>query len=228
MSRIEFMSELRALLSDLSVEERDEALQYYNDYFDDEAQRMRLVLSRSLSVPQNWRLPLKQDLTDGMRRKVNIARRGTPTLVLTQRIPRQEKEKTQKDIDTLARLIVMIMESSLGNLGTVGPENSADYFDCIDRGSCCNSAGVCAFVCGHWASCIHCGHIYSPSCFGIGTCRGWNHHVCRRNLKCCTFHSHSPRSDGRRPCDGGGRRHDGSIYGVAFCKDCSADVPVVC
>ena len=35
MTRVEFMNELRALLWDLSVEEREEALQYYNDYFDD-------------------------------------------------------------------------------------------------------------------------------------------------------------------------------------------------
>ena len=32
MTRVEFMNELRALLWDLSVEEREEALQYYNDY----------------------------------------------------------------------------------------------------------------------------------------------------------------------------------------------------
>ena len=35
MSRIEFMNELRALLLELSAEEREEAMQYYNDYFDD-------------------------------------------------------------------------------------------------------------------------------------------------------------------------------------------------
>ena len=35
MNRIEFMTELAALLQDVPVEERREAMQYYNDYFDD-------------------------------------------------------------------------------------------------------------------------------------------------------------------------------------------------
>ena len=35
MNRIEFMTELAALLQDISAEERIEAMQYYNDYFDD-------------------------------------------------------------------------------------------------------------------------------------------------------------------------------------------------
>lgn len=35
MNRLEFMTELAALLQDISVEERKEAMQYYNDYFDD-------------------------------------------------------------------------------------------------------------------------------------------------------------------------------------------------
>lgn len=32
MNRIEFMTELAALLQDVPVEERREAMQYYNDY----------------------------------------------------------------------------------------------------------------------------------------------------------------------------------------------------
>ena len=35
MNRDRFMKELEMLLSDISAEERAEALQYYNDYFDD-------------------------------------------------------------------------------------------------------------------------------------------------------------------------------------------------
>ena len=34
MNRIEFMLELAALLQDVPVEERTDAMQYYNDYFD--------------------------------------------------------------------------------------------------------------------------------------------------------------------------------------------------
>ena len=35
MNRIGFMTQLAALLLDVPVEERREAMQYYNDYFDD-------------------------------------------------------------------------------------------------------------------------------------------------------------------------------------------------
>ena len=35
MNRIGFMTQLAALLQDVSVEERREAMQYYNYYFDD-------------------------------------------------------------------------------------------------------------------------------------------------------------------------------------------------
>lgn len=35
MNRIEFMTELASLLQDIPVEERKDAMQYYNDYFDD-------------------------------------------------------------------------------------------------------------------------------------------------------------------------------------------------
>ena len=35
MNRIGFMTQLAALLQDVPVEERREAMQYYNDYFDD-------------------------------------------------------------------------------------------------------------------------------------------------------------------------------------------------
>ena len=35
MNRIEFMTELAALLQDVPIEERRDAMKYYNDYFDD-------------------------------------------------------------------------------------------------------------------------------------------------------------------------------------------------
>ena len=42
MNRLEFMSELEKLLSDISENEREEALNYYNDYLD----LLNLVLKR--------------------------------------------------------------------------------------------------------------------------------------------------------------------------------------
>lgn len=41
MNRIEFMEELSGLLQDIPEEDRMDALNYYNDYFDDAEQRMK-------------------------------------------------------------------------------------------------------------------------------------------------------------------------------------------
>lgn len=63
MSRIEFMSELRALLSDLSVEERDEALQYYNDYFDDAGTENEASIIKELVSPAKLAATIKAGLS---------------------------------------------------------------------------------------------------------------------------------------------------------------------
>ena len=52
MTRVEFMNELRALLWDLSVEEREEALQYYNDYFDDAGAENEADIIKELESPR--------------------------------------------------------------------------------------------------------------------------------------------------------------------------------
>ena len=62
MSRIEFMSELRALLADLSEEERDEALQYYNDYFDDAGAENETSIIKELGSPQKLAATIKAGL----------------------------------------------------------------------------------------------------------------------------------------------------------------------
>ena len=54
MTRTEFMKQLQDLLSDISKNEREEALQYYNDYFDDagpeEEARILTELGRRFGV----------------------------------------------------------------------------------------------------------------------------------------------------------------------------------
>ena len=62
MSRIEFMSELRALLSGLSVEEREEALQYYNDYFDDAGIDNEQAVIKELGSPTKLAATIKAGL----------------------------------------------------------------------------------------------------------------------------------------------------------------------
>ena len=53
MNREEFMAKLKALLGDIPAEEREEALQYYEDYFDDAgADNEAEVIRESLPLPQ--------------------------------------------------------------------------------------------------------------------------------------------------------------------------------
>ena len=52
MNRVEFMTELTALLQDISVEEREEALQYYNDYFEDAGADREYDVIRELGSPK--------------------------------------------------------------------------------------------------------------------------------------------------------------------------------
>ena len=51
MNRIEFMTELASLLQDVPVEERKEAMQYYNDYFDDAGEENEQQVIEELGEP---------------------------------------------------------------------------------------------------------------------------------------------------------------------------------
>jgi len=52
MNRIEFMKELETLLINISVDERTEAIQYYNDYFDDAGVDNEAHIISELESPQ--------------------------------------------------------------------------------------------------------------------------------------------------------------------------------
>lgn len=52
MSRWEFMRQLEELLSDISPNEREEALQYYNDYFNDAGRENEQEVIEALGSPQ--------------------------------------------------------------------------------------------------------------------------------------------------------------------------------
>lgn len=62
MNRIEFMTELAALLQDVPVEERREAMQYYNDYFDDAGDENEEQVISELGSPAKVAATIKADL----------------------------------------------------------------------------------------------------------------------------------------------------------------------
>ena len=62
MNRIEFMLELAALLQDVPVEERTDAMQYYNDYFDAAGEENEQKVISELESPKKVAEKLKAGL----------------------------------------------------------------------------------------------------------------------------------------------------------------------
>lgn len=62
MNRIEFMRQLESLLQNISVTEREEALQYYNDYFDDAGEENEQDVIEALGNPARVAENIKKGL----------------------------------------------------------------------------------------------------------------------------------------------------------------------
>ena len=62
MNRVEFMNELETLLSDVTESEREEAIKYYNDYFDDAGIENESSVINELVSPQKVANTIKEDL----------------------------------------------------------------------------------------------------------------------------------------------------------------------
>ncbi len=64
MSRWEFMRQLEELLSDISPNEREEALQYYNDYFNDAGRENEQEVIKALGSPKQVAKIVKDGLSE--------------------------------------------------------------------------------------------------------------------------------------------------------------------
>lgn len=65
MNRADFMKNLAELLADVPPTERDEAIQYYNDYFDDAGEENEQSVIESLGTPWQLAESIKAGLADG-------------------------------------------------------------------------------------------------------------------------------------------------------------------
>lgn len=65
MNRAEFMRRLAELLGDVAPTEREEAIQYYNDYFDDAGEENESGVIASLGTPEELARTIKAGLNDG-------------------------------------------------------------------------------------------------------------------------------------------------------------------
>lgn len=62
MTRVEFMTELAALLQDVPEYERVDAMKYYNDYFDDAGEENEQEVIRELESPEKVAANIKADI----------------------------------------------------------------------------------------------------------------------------------------------------------------------
>ncbi len=62
MNRQEFMDQLAYLLGDLQSEDREEAIQYYNDYFDDAGEENEQEVISELGSPEKVAAMIRQDM----------------------------------------------------------------------------------------------------------------------------------------------------------------------
>lgn len=65
MNRADFMKNLAELLADVPLTEREEAIQYYNDYFDDAGAENEQSVIASLGTPEQLARTIKAGLADG-------------------------------------------------------------------------------------------------------------------------------------------------------------------
>jgi uncharacterized membrane protein len=64
MNREEFLRKLEAMLDGISQSEKSEAMQYYNDYFDDAGVENEQEVMNSLGSPETVAKIIKQELNE--------------------------------------------------------------------------------------------------------------------------------------------------------------------
>ena len=76
MNRAQFMKQLEKLLSDISEEERKEALDYYESYFDDAGPEREAEVLRELGSPGKVAAIIKADLGENRENEGEYTERG--------------------------------------------------------------------------------------------------------------------------------------------------------
>lgn len=76
MNRAQFMEQLKKLLADIPVDERDEALDYYESYFDDAGPENEAAVIRELGSPGKVAAIIKADLKESSEEYAQYTERG--------------------------------------------------------------------------------------------------------------------------------------------------------
>ena len=103
MNRIEFMTELAALLQDVPEEERRDAMKFYNDYFDDAGEENEQQVIAELENPAKVAATIKEDLGSASREQGEYTEKGfRDSRFENKEMPAEEtiREETIREQDT--------------------------------------------------------------------------------------------------------------------------------
>lgn len=127
MNRTEFMSQLEILLRNVSDGEREEALQYYNDYFDDAGAENEQAVIEALGNPARVAENIRRELLEGQKGKSSVP----ADRALTEYGQADAEEKAEaggKNGDVPAVLVKSAKGRSAGGEGDEG------YFNILETG----------------------------------------------------------------------------------------------
>lgn len=117
MSRFDFMRKLESLLSDIPLEERNEALKYYNDYFDDAGVDNEENIINELGTPERIvgiiKAELRAERSSGQDRGVFTEKGYKDTVYEEKKFevikPQERQERAEQNSNNNANLILIIL-----------------------------------------------------------------------------------------------------------------------
>lgn len=103
MSRVEFMKELTALLLDIPEDEKEEALQYYEDYFEDAGIENEESVIKELGTPEKVAKIIKAGLVEGNEESSEYRETGYTDVRFEENEHPMAWEDARKNTDTDSR-----------------------------------------------------------------------------------------------------------------------------
>ena len=148
MNRIEFMTELAALLQDVPVEERREAMQYYNDYFDDAGEENEEQVISELGNPAKVAATIKADLGSQAGDYAEYSENGyTDSRFDQKEMPAgrdyQRKEEKEPPKTSRALKIVLIIAIILVGAPVLIPMHNCVVLRVYSAGNCIRGSSDC-------------------------------------------------------------------------------------
>lgn len=123
MNRTEFMSQLEMLLRNVSDGEREEALQYYNDYFDDAGAENEQSVIEALGNPAR--------VAENIRRELLESQRGKSSTAADRAVVEYGKAESDGKTEADGQAGVPAAAEARDKANTAGQSDGTGYFDVL-------------------------------------------------------------------------------------------------